>query len=57
MKRMDINIYRCTILCKLPYVSAFFFFFFVCVWDDTVDGIGKEVRPKLTPGLCGGPRG
>jgi hypothetical protein len=25
-------------------------------WD-TVDRIGKEVRPRLTPGLCGGPRG
>ena len=34
-------------------VGAFFFFF--C--EDTVDRIGKEVRPRLTLGLCGGPRG
>ena len=25
--------------------------------EDTVDRIGKEVRSRLTPGLCGGPRG
>ena len=35
----------------LLFVGAFFFFF--C--GETVDGKGKKVRPKLTPGLCGGP--
>ena len=34
----------------ITFVGAFF-----C--GDTVDGIGKEVRPRLTLGLCGGPRG
>ncbi len=33
-------------------VGAFFFW-----WDNTVDGMGKEVRPRLTPGLRGKPRG
>jgi hypothetical protein len=32
-------------------VGAFF------VGDGAVDGIGKEVRPRLTPGLRGRPRG
>ena len=35
----------------MPTLGTFF------VGGGAVDGIGKDVRPRLTPSLCGGPRG
>ncbi len=52
------------LLCFDIFLSFFDFTLFriivmgaVFLWDDTVDGIGKEVRSRLTPGLRDGPHG